>query len=233
LIKAIHTALKAATGTSLCIFIDGLDEWEGRYDDLVDLVFKLQTIEHVKLCVASRPETDLRLRLKACKQMRMQAFNHADIAALVEEKLSLEEWLEIPRHPLHGDFPLSRDDAVAKIVYRADGVFPWAVLVTQSLITVLRMGDTSDMLRQRLEQMPKELNELYSRLWSNIDEIHKRSLSFYFVALQAARETFAWSRNICNLTAARLDVPIHFIQSVRIGLRTDQRADSGSKRRNA
>jgi hypothetical protein len=61
-----------AQKAKFCLFIDGLDEYQGDYDDLLDLLFQLQQPDHVKSCVSSRPETNVRARLKACDQLRFE-----------------------------------------------------------------------------------------------------------------------------------------------------------------
>lgn len=43
-----------------CMFIDGLDKYEGRPDDIIDKFQHLAEAESVKLCLASRPWTPFR-----------------------------------------------------------------------------------------------------------------------------------------------------------------------------
>ena len=63
------------TKYKVCIFLDGLDEFEGDVqstDLLLDLCTKCANLPHVKLCVSSRPEAHLKLVLESCKQLRLQ-----------------------------------------------------------------------------------------------------------------------------------------------------------------
>lgn len=41
------------------IFIDGIDEFIGDYNELLDLILELQVHSHVKVCVSSRPENQI------------------------------------------------------------------------------------------------------------------------------------------------------------------------------
>ena len=53
-----------------CMFIDGLDEYEGRPDDIIDKLQHLAEAESVKLCLASHPRTLLvipRYAVTACE----------------------------------------------------------------------------------------------------------------------------------------------------------------------
>ena len=77
--KSLTTGILNALGmikrAKFCLFIDGLDEYDGDYDDLLDLLFQLQQLDCIKCCVSSRPETNLRSRLKACDQLRLEDWN--------------------------------------------------------------------------------------------------------------------------------------------------------------
>lgn len=61
-ILEMHCRLKDtinATPGGLCIFIDGLDEFDDSYGNLVDLIRGLTVEPQIKICMASRPELDL------------------------------------------------------------------------------------------------------------------------------------------------------------------------------
>ena len=40
---------------NICMFIDGLDEFEGRYDAVIEAISSLTKQAHVKICLSSRP----------------------------------------------------------------------------------------------------------------------------------------------------------------------------------
>jgi hypothetical protein len=42
-------------GEKLCLFIDGLDEYDGRYSDIIDLCHEFAALPNLKLCLSSRP----------------------------------------------------------------------------------------------------------------------------------------------------------------------------------
>jgi hypothetical protein len=47
--------LQTASSNAFCIFIDGLDEYEGEHEDLVNILSNMAHTSPIKLCVASRP----------------------------------------------------------------------------------------------------------------------------------------------------------------------------------
>jgi hypothetical protein len=68
----MKSALTSASDTLLCFFIDGIDEFDGDPDDLLDVIFALQEYAHVKFCISSRPELLISQRLSRCTCLRME-----------------------------------------------------------------------------------------------------------------------------------------------------------------
>ncbi|KAK5685480.1 hypothetical protein LTS10_003559 [Elasticomyces elasticus] len=196
LIDAIKVAMSATTNERFCIFVDGLDEVVGNYDELADLIFDLQDLENVKCCVSSRPETELRAKLAECQQLRLQDLNGADIRAFVAAKMNVfPQDEDSVRH-------LSHD-----IVYLASGVFLWAVLVTQSVVRGRESGDDWQVLHDRLKQMPKGFEALFDRMVDNLDPVHRGSLAFYLQSMRLMEYNGYLSSidtsSVALLTAAR------------------------------
>ena len=143
----------------VCFFIDGLDEYgDGDIvtnNSLLSIVFKL--IEHangrLKCCLSSRPLRPFELGLEKYPKLMLHNLNRPDITHYVEDSL--------------GD---AGSDFLAKsIVQKANGVFLWAFFAVKSLQTAQINGDTSDQVRQRLNELPSELNDLYSHMLHKID----------------------------------------------------------------
>ncbi|KAI4208872.1 MAG: hypothetical protein LQ349_009600, partial [Xanthoria aureola] len=63
------------------------------------------------------------------------------------------------------------------IVEKADGVFLWADLVTNSQIKGIRNGDDKRTLLKRLESLPVELDDLYSQMLERIEELYYEEVS--------------------------------------------------------
>ena len=80
----------------ICLFLDGLDEFEGSGPEqipLVDLVQDLLGYERVKAIVSSRPEPLYLDRLSRYKSIRLQDLVEQDIERFVEGKLLKESYM--------------------------------------------------------------------------------------------------------------------------------------------
>lgn len=203
--RTLSQVLVAALSTlcvPCCIFIDGLDEFLGDYDHLLDVISNLQHLKNVKVCVSSRPEVQLRNRLDDCKQLRLQDLNYHDISVFVKQRL------DRVASRLQG---IDRSTNLHHLIsHEADGVFLWAVLVTQALIDGASTADDADTLRKRIEMMPRHIEGLFHNMLGAIDELHKDSLAFYMKILLTfgnALDPLEISRliSIAVVTAARAE----------------------------
>ncbi|KAK4901246.1 hypothetical protein LTR27_001803 [Elasticomyces elasticus] len=207
LVSAIKIAIQVAESSRqyISIFIDGLDEFLGEHEELVDLIFELQAFKNVKCCVASRPEPTLNERLKHYPHLRLQDLNRSDIDSFVVARLT----------PLSRPF-YNMSSVHKAIVAGAEGVFLWAVLITQSVIQGIRSGDCHAILLKRIDKLPKKLEDLFARLVENIEPYNRRSLAFYVRCVTcysgahtvALRDSGRRQPDITLLTAAQLSHPI-------------------------
>lgn len=63
LLRTLENVLKFQSKDHICFFIDGLDEHDGDYMSLLDLILQIHGTSNVKICLSSRPEPAFRLRL--------------------------------------------------------------------------------------------------------------------------------------------------------------------------
>lgn len=145
--------------------VDGLDEYEDQHDaGLLELILDCRHMSHVKTCLASRPETATLAKLKDYPSLRLQYLNAQDIETFVKGKLA----------------PFGKsvtEELMENVIWRADGVFLWAALVTKSIESGALAGDDSETLQVRLESTPVELNALFEQLLANMDKVHYETLS--------------------------------------------------------
>jgi hypothetical protein len=100
--------------------IDGLDEYEGQANDMIELVRQLRNLPNLKLCVSSRPwnEFESEFSKDGSQKLYMQDFNSADISAYVYDTFAKDEnYQELEDRDLNGK-PLLNE-----IVLSANGVF--------------------------------------------------------------------------------------------------------------
>ena len=162
LTDALRLALTAAKDVYLCFLLDGLDEFDGPYRELVDLIFEMKDSKNVKFCVSSRREAGLANRLCQFDHLSMEDLNFEAIRTYARDTL----------------FPVTDGEALSKkIARRSQGVFLWAVLTTQSLIHgALDCSEDVDMLHRRLNSTPDKMSQLFSQILSTVDEVHKQQL---------------------------------------------------------
>ena len=148
--------------TPLCLFVDGLDEYGGQMYELVRFFVSISErcgpqARH-KVCLASRPEGALALGLEACPGFRMQDYNTKGIEGYVRSMLDSRI------------LPNEKDRrAFSKLVARkAEGIFLWARFAVSEVIRSFSRGENLDELNRRLDEVPLEMNEIYSNIFGRM-----------------------------------------------------------------
>ena len=174
------------TNVRICVFIDGLDEYDGRPDDIIKLVEFLKILNHVKLCVSSRPWNEF---LKAfggdgMMQLRINEFTRKDIEKYVrdtlEDDVSFQEMKEDDKDCA---------ELIQEIVNRSNGVFLWVRLVVQSLLEGVTNADSVVALRRRLQSFPTDLLSYFKRELLSVDEFYRQNTARFFQVTLVAHAT--------------------------------------------
>ncbi|CAM1508424.1 Fc.00g052720.m01.CDS01 [Cosmosporella sp. VM-42] len=187
LLKTFDTLKQVRTNTSsstkICFFIDGLDEYNGDPFDLIQTIRAIAQLEHVKLCVSSRPWNcfEEAFGRNPRRKLYLQDLTMDDIAKYARGKLE-----EMQISALF-DYNRSMHQAlVEQIVHRAEGVFLWVYLVVRSLRDGISNGDSLTLLQERLRELPSDLDEFFKRLIMSVDKVYRKRMSAAFqVALRA------------------------------------------------
>ncbi|KAH6974503.1 hypothetical protein BKA56DRAFT_675928 [Ilyonectria sp. MPI-CAGE-AT-0026] len=162
-------------GIRLCLFIDGLDEFKGKWydwDDLVDRLHELspQSNPHVKMCAASRAEPPFTTRLRA-RRIFLHEVTRQDILQFADWRLKAIE---------------DKDDRLSfarKIADKADGIFLWAQLVIQNIrLEIGRRGRNSKVGIDILDQYTGDLENLFKDL---VDSIRKPDRSKVYLTVRS------------------------------------------------
>ncbi|KAJ9131629.1 p-loop containing nucleoside triphosphate hydrolase [Pleurostoma richardsiae] len=150
---------KSASFLKICIFIDGIDEFEGNHKDICMFLRSLVST-CVKLVVSSRPISACVSVFKGCPTLRLQDLTKRDMEIFVKGNLSSHESMV----QLTKRFPQDACELVAEIKSKADGVFLWVKLVVRLLVDGLEAGDDMKDLRKKLRLLPPDLRDLYRRM---------------------------------------------------------------------
>jgi hypothetical protein len=77
---------KFGVGSKLCFFIDGLDEFCGKHEELIDLLQGLLRNQNMKICVPSRPWVVFQEAFGSVPNLRVQNLTYGDIEHYVTSK---------------------------------------------------------------------------------------------------------------------------------------------------
>ncbi|KAL1842598.1 hypothetical protein VTJ49DRAFT_4778 [Mycothermus thermophilus] len=171
----------ASTGQRCCFFIDGLDEYEGRPIDMVELIRTLRTMPLVKLCIASRPwnEFEQSFGQDGCLKLYMQDLTRDDIRNYVNSVFQADKYYQA-LEKMEGN---AGAELVNEIIEAAQGVFLWVILVVRSFQEGLMNGDRIVDLQARLRLLPRDLNEYFEKiLLADVDEFYRPQAALMFAA---------------------------------------------------
>ncbi|KAM0717481.1 hypothetical protein Q7P37_007333 [Cladosporium fusiforme] len=181
-------ALEVAVDCKFLILVDGVDEFEDfvnphekRLDasGLVDLLYTLQTPQHVKLCISSRPELHNHITRKHSSFLvsKLAELNRDDIRIFVDAQMQA-----LPGLMYH-------DRIVREICVRADGIFMWAVFAVRQIEDGCDAGERHSILVQRLDDMGEGLNNAISYMLRRIGKHHREAVAFYLQAMKSWRDS--------------------------------------------
>lgn len=143
-----------------CFFIDGLDEYNGEEEDIVDALTSLTKSHHVKVCASSRPWPEFEAAFSnPQRSLKVQDFTFNDMMVYIRDRLET-----------HGKFQaLQRHDPrcheiILKIAERAQGIWLWVYLVTRDLRRHLNHNEGYETLLKTLDSFPARLDEYFRRI---------------------------------------------------------------------
>ncbi|KAK2030818.1 purine and uridine phosphorylase, partial [Colletotrichum zoysiae] len=160
-----------ATSTGVCIVLDALDESTSRLELLkwMEDIVARPDLGHVQLLCTARPEPEFLVRFdrmmgkESWISLDRKAVN-TDIREYVAGQLATR-W-EFQQKNLSQDLI---EQIVTKVGGGADGMFRWAACQVNSLAECR----SPRMIRDALQHLPKDLEETYERMLSNIPKRDK------------------------------------------------------------
>ncbi|KAL2795439.1 hypothetical protein BJX66DRAFT_302074 [Aspergillus keveii] len=169
--------------TRFCFFVDGLDEFSGHQQSLVELVNNVATSPSIKICVSSRPWNPFVKAFDSkVPQLKLETLTKGDIQKYVDDKLSTRL--------SSADYGTDeRREIAEQIVSRARGVFLWVYLVIDSLLRGLDEGDDIKDMRRRLDCLPDDLEDFFKRILLTIDKVYLEQTAKIFLIMLNSRES--------------------------------------------
>ena len=166
-----------------CFFIDGLDEYNGHPDEIIDVLQSLSSLPNIKICVSSRPWNEFidAFGSDSGPRLALEDLTREDIRTYVKQNLEIS-----PRFVIMKQNDTRSQDLVQEIVDKARGVFLWVVLVTRSLLNGVRNGDRISDLQRRLREFPETLENYFSQMYFSIEETYREQTAQTFKFVLAA-----------------------------------------------
>lgn len=176
LLELKHGLLRLAQQTSIslriCLFVDGIDEFEKNHLDIADLFVNIPST-NCKVVVSSRPLPVCFDKFGSCSSLRLQDLTHDDIRSYTDQTIrSHRRWRELVEE--EGKEAEMLIDSIAE---KAEGVFLWVILAVDSLLEGLRNYDRLMDFRRRLEVLPPDLEDLYNHMLNQMQPLYLRQAS--------------------------------------------------------
>lgn len=218
LVAALEVLSKhMALPMKFCWFVDGLDEFEGDYSRLCEIILKFSKSANFKICLASRPLNIFADAFGKCPRLCIHDCTKDDIALFARQQLCLHErWTSNTSRT-------EREQIINAITARANGVFLWVYLVTRSLRDGLTNDDDANELQQRLDSLPTELENLFLRMLESVDKVyHDKMAGNFLLALGAweplSLELYAFHDREYGQDSYALDWPVDAIPDEKMEL---------------
>ncbi|KAI0469439.1 hypothetical protein F4859DRAFT_131587 [Xylaria cf. heliscus] len=205
----LEKALKTPESKPAILFIDAIDECDDKtVHDLVDYFNRLtheasQLGAKLRVCLSSRHYPQI--SIDGCHEIVVEEHNGPDILRYIEARVGND---------------LAIKDLSQDIAKKSGGIFLWVVLVVDCLKRSAR-GKSLKWLRNKLNETPSELTDLFKQLFSDVDEKDlQRTTNLMFLIL-FAREPL----NRAGLHTA-LGFSLHAYPSLRAWKDSDEYLES-------
>ncbi|KAI4277459.1 MAG: hypothetical protein L6R35_006150 [Caloplaca aegaea] len=156
----------------ICLFVDGIDEFETDHSDIVRLFVSIPAAM-CKVVVSSRPLPICFDAFDGCPSLRVQDLTHDDMRSYADTKVRTHKrWREFLEEE-----GWEAERIVDVLAEKAEGVFLWVVLAVASLLEGLRNYDRLSDFQIRLESLPPDLENLYSHMLNKMQPLYLRQAS--------------------------------------------------------
>jgi hypothetical protein len=155
----------------ICILIDGIDEYDGDFHDIISLVQSISRDDHIKFIVSSRPIPSCVDAFRSCHSLRLQDLTKNDILSYARDHL---------RERLMERYGTTCDNIITQIQVKSYGVFLWVILVVRSVLVGIENWDSIDEIRGRLDELPSGLKDLYGHMLQRMPHAYRQQASELF-----------------------------------------------------
>jgi hypothetical protein len=178
---------KSDASGNVLLFVDGFDECSGDHRKQLEfLVPWIQSTQgknlKIRMCLSSRPLPEIGLRLSAFPGCRIHEWTAKDISDYVRDRLA-QNWnrLALSSHESQENGKrIIIKSLTDTVIQKSQGVFLWVELVVENLTLGLEEGFSDFELKECLDSLPLELEDLYARIPRQIPQDYIYDAMIYF-----------------------------------------------------
>ncbi|KIL90671.1 hypothetical protein FAVG1_06406 [Fusarium avenaceum] len=189
---AFHSLLDSALPkTNICLFIDGLDEFDGDHRHIIDFFMGLTSRydgKSLKLCLSSRPWDVFEKAFgSSVPNTKLQDLSYEDMYCYAQDTLKtnthIRQLIKQNKKAIH--------TLLTSVVEQADGVFLWVRLAVERMLAAFQNTREFDILDKTLKSLPTELDDLFEKLLLKDQTSLEIMQTATLFQLMHARETVA------------------------------------------
>ena len=179
------------------MFIDGLDEFEGREDTVIEMIQALAGQAHVKVCLSSRPLPIFEEAFNFGPGLRLQDLTFDTIREYAKKQLSPRIQKRALLNKADGELA---EEILTRVVEGADGVFLWAIIAIRGVSDGIRWHADLREVTRTIGSLPSELESLFMHMLGRIQPWFKRDAAYFLgVALYQDSDLYEDSIDLCRL----------------------------------
>ncbi|KAI1158606.1 prion-inhibition and propagation-domain-containing protein [Nemania serpens] len=169
-----HVGLLSETHR-FCFIIDGFDEFNGDHAEGSALLKTLAANKNTKIVLSSRPIPTCVEAFSGHRQMCLHQLTQGDIQCYVRDIV-----LSHPRaQTLLRRYPVEALEIFGALSNKSSGVFLWVVLACKSVVQGLHSCDRLSDLKSRIDELPRELEELFQHMLGSIHPRYQEQAAKY------------------------------------------------------
>ena len=148
-----------------CFFIDGLDEFDGNHYEGAKFILKIVQNPRIKVIVSSRPIPICVSEFTLYLTLRLQDLTHGDVTDYIQSTVGSHPYMQL----LAISDPVDAASLIHELISKASGFFLWVALACRSVIEGFSACDNIQELRQRVNELPPELEDLFKYMLDQVE----------------------------------------------------------------
>ena len=160
-----------------CFFIDGLDEYDGAEEDVIDALKFLSASKDIKICASTRPRSVFeKFFNNASRTFDIKDFTKEDIGRHVRLELAENENFQRLE-----DANFTCETLTNSVSDLAQGVWLWVFFVTRELVQAVNRDEGVEMLWKIVSLFPSDLKKYFERILKAVKPQYLEEMSQIFL----------------------------------------------------